>query len=836
MRDKPLLLVVDDDPGMRLWLRAELEQEEFVVEEAENGNRALEAVGSLKPDLMLLDVMMPGKDGFQTCAELRAMPEGKRLPVLVFTGLEDTESIDRAYAVGATAFAAKPINGPILAHQIRYMLRATKAFDALAQSEARLADAQRIARLGNWDWQLETGELFWSDEIYRIFGLEPQAIAATYEGYLQRVHPDDREAVEEAFRRALAGEVVYSIEHRILGPDGSTGQVQQRAEVTFDGSGRPLRMMGTVHDVTEQKKAEKKLRLANKVFEGSGEMIVITDSGGRIVELNPAALRLSGFSLQEVCGRELGQLSSGSVEESSIQAMQESLGATGQWQGELLGRRKSGETFLCLATVNAVKNEQGETTHFVATATDISALKDVEDRLQNLAHFDPLTGLPNRNLFRDRFSQAILNADRNDQSVTLAFLGLDRFKDINYSLGHRVGDRVLVHVAELLKKAVRGCDTLARLSGDEFALVFQRGNGSASAALPAHRLLDEVSHPLWVGDLEICLSASLGIALCPQDGMEIDDLIRMADTAMNHAKGQGGNRYHFYSEEMNIRTRERLTLQAGLRRALDNDEFVVHYQPKCDKFCSHVMGMEALVRWQHPEQGMIPPGRFIPVAEETGLIVPIGERVLTLACEQTMGLQRAGFAPIPVAVNLSARQFREKDLVRRVCRILDATGLAPEWLHLEITESALVEEVESAIAILKELKEMGVRVAIDDFGTGYSSLGYLKRFPIDFLKIDQSFVRGIPGDEENVAIVRAIIAMAKSLQMTVIAEGVETQEQLDFLRNEGSDQMQGYFISRPVPVGRIWDYMALKSRRDVSPPDFLCDSEPFFLQPDSLLE
>jgi len=431
---------------------------------------------------------------------------------------------------------------------------------------------------------------------------------------------------------------------------------------------------------------------------------------------------------------------------------------------------------------------------------DLEERKRVEQSIRHMAHHDALTGLPNRALFRDRLTHAMAQADRYHQKLAVMFLDLDRFKAINDTLGHNVGDQLLKIAAERLRSCVRDCDTVARLGGDEFTVVVEDIIEDHDAAAVAQKILDTLSQPFNLYGHEVFISVSVGVTLYPSDDENADNLLRNADSAMYRAKEYGRNNFQFYVADMNVKARERLMLESSLRRALDRNEYMLYYQPRVDLLSGQIIGAEALLRWRHPEMGLVPPAEFIPILEETGMIIPVGDWALREACRQNRIWQDMGLTPIRVAVNLSVRQFIQKDLADSVVRALDAAGLSAEHLELEITEDLLLEHNQTNIITLSRLKNMGIHISIDDFGTGYSSLSYLKRLPIDTLKIDQSFVRDIGTDPDNKAIASAIIAMASSLRLNVLAEGVETDEQLAFLRAQGCNEIQGFSFSHPLPA------------------------------------
>jgi diguanylate cyclase (GGDEF)-like protein/PAS domain S-box-containing protein len=808
-----LALIVDDEPFMRAVLREMLEESGYLVAEAASGREALRLVREDPPDVVLLDIVMPDLDGFATCEELRRMPEGKHLPVLMVTSLEDAETINRAYAAGATDYLPKPVNSTLLRHHLRYVLRASRLFEELRRKEERLAVAQRMARLGHWEWNPHAGSLILSEEALRILGLPSTPTGAVLERLLDRIHPEDRKEVEATLEEVLASGAPSVMDHRIVLPGGAVRFVQARAEIAPDRPGRKERLTGTIQDITERKLVEEKLLLAGKVFDHCSEMILITGPDFNIIDVNPAFCRLSGYSREEVVGTNIRAHHSRHHDDHFFRQLWESLLHSGRWQGELWNRRKDGESFPALVAISAVKDDQGETTHFVAIATDISKLRETEKRLHYLTQFDPLTNLPNRLLFHDRLQQALINAARKDGVVGVLFFDIDNFKEINDSLGHSAGDLVLQMVAERVTSRVRKSDSVARLGSDEFAIILRELNINESGALVAQRLQEVMAEPFAVGGKEFYLTLSIGIALYSDDAAEAEALAKKAETAMYFAKEQGKNRYQFFSGDMNVRAHERLQLKTDLRRALERREFLLHYQAKFDSQSGTLTGLEALVRWQHPELGLVPPMQFIPLAEETGLIVPLGEQVLQMACAQNRQWRDQGFAPTRVAVNLSANQFRDSALLEVVGRVLEETGLPPDGLELEITESALMLDTERAIETLRKFQAMGITIALDDFGTGYSSLSYLKRFPVDALKIDYSFVKNIFVNAEDAAIVKAIIAMARSLKMKTIAEGVETEEQRVFLREQGCDEVQGYLAGMPQAPADIEPFLARDKER-----------------------
>ena len=549
--------------------------------------------------------------------------------------------------------------------------------------------------------------------------------------------------------------------------------------------------------------SEVERRLAATVFDCSSDAIIVTDPSNVIISVNPAFCEITGFERAEVLGKDPKMLSSGRQDREFYAQMWKSLQEVGKWNGEVWNRRKDGEVYPEWLSVSTVKNNKGDTTHYVGIFSDITERKQAEERVRHLAHYDALTDLPNRTLFHDRLQQAVIQAQRNREQVAVMFIDLDRFKVINDTLGHSTGDLLLQAVAQRLTNCIRQGDTVCRQGGDEFVILLPKVNHAEDAALVAQKILDALTQPFFIEGHELHISASVGISFFPSDGVSPEILMKHADVAMYRAKELGRNNYQFYFSSLNARSLERLALETSLRRAIEHGELELYYQPLVDAKGGALVGMEALVRWHHHDLGMILPGQFIPLAEETGLIVPIGEWVLRTACTQAQAWCKQGYGPLQISVNLSARQFRQADFAGHVRKVFEDTGFDPHCLELEVTESMLMNNLEENIITLNELKAMGISIAVDDFGTGYSSLSYLKRLPIDTLKIDRSFVGEVTGNRDDAAIVEAIISMAQSLSLKVIAEGVENVEQRDFLEAQHCDEMQGYLFSYPLPASQF---------------------------------
>nr|WP_298144467.1 EAL domain-containing protein [uncultured Pseudomonas sp.] len=559
-------------------------------------------------------------------------------------------------------------------------------------------------------------------------------------------------------------------------------------------------LLTIARDITERQIMQVKLLQAATVFESTAEGVMITDTQQRIIAINRAFSEITGYSEAEALGKTPGLLASGQHDSAFYSAMWFQLGKQGHWQGEIWNRRKNGEIFPEWLTINAVRDKAERITHFVGVFADISSLKHAQARLDYQAHHDPLTGLPNRILFETRLRTELDEARADDRQGAVLFIDLDRFKHINDSLGHPVGDQLLSSIATRLKEQLRDVDTVARLGGDEFIILLPGLHQASDAQQVAHKLLACFNQPFGVDDNDLFISASIGISLYPDDGLDVASLVKNADAAMYQSKAKGRNRVELYTRNLTFQATERMAMEQELRRAIERNELCLYYQPKLCLRTRQLVGAEALIRWPHPVFGEIPPDRFIPMAEETGLILQLGDWVLEQACRQMQLWQRQHATFGPLSVNLAGAQLRQTHLFERIAELLATNNLAPHLLQLEITEGFIMNQAEEALAILHQLKALGVQLAIDDFGTGYSSLSYLKRLPLDTLKIDQSFVRGLPDDPNDAAITRAIIALGRSMQLTVIAEGVETATQELFLANEGCEQIQGFVISRPLPA------------------------------------
>lgn len=719
------ILVIDDDPVIRLLVDGTLREADFEVVTVDSGKKAISVFEENPFDLIVLDVMMPGIDGYTTCQLFRALNDGKHIPILMMTGSEDIESIQRAFHAGATDFIMKPINSIVFEQRVRFLLKSNEVLESLRDSEERLANSQRLAKLGNWEWDEDNKNFSLSNEALRIFGLTPDE-PVTILTLLNHIHPQDRRRVLRVFRQAIEDKYTLRLEHRIILRDGTERTVQQEGGSTYSRVLRRELYSGMLQDVTERKQAR--------------------------------------------------------------------------------------------------------------------------DEILRLAYYDPLTSLPNRTFLRHMLGFALEQAKRKEMRVGILLLDLDLFTRINTSLGHSAGDLLLGKVAKRLQSCLRQSDfiaknnevleleqlyegrsgdTLARVDSDQFLAFLSEINVPSDVATVARRISYVMAKPFEINNSELVITVSMGISVFPDNGGDIETLIKNADAAMHHAKAQGRNNFQFYSASINAMAIERLSIENDLRHAVERNELKLYFQPKVDLHSGEVTEAEALIRWQHPVRGMIPPLHFIGIAEETGLIVPMGHWIIEETCRQILEWKAKDIGNIRVAVNLSAAQFKERGLVEFLRTTLNRFKLDGSDLELEITEGLLMEDTERTISALNEFRNLGVRVALDDFGTGYSSLSYLTRFPINTLKIDRSFVKEVSNNPQSAAIVTAIITLCKSLNLEVVAEGVETRSELSFLRMQNCDVIQGFLFSKPLDTSNFFDYVSSRTWCDILGTATDIDSSPY---------
>ncbi len=632
--------------------------------------------------------------------------------------------------------------------------------------------------------------------------------------YMARIYPDDVPLVHAELSKLVSGAAMVNIQVRIQRKDDAYKWTEWVATRAPDKS----LFYATGRDISERMQRDLELKMATKVIENTLEGVLVADTDGTILSVNPAFTRITGYTAEEAIGKTPRLLRSNHHDVRFYQQLWGSLLSTGQWQGEIWNRRKNGEAYPEWLTISAIRDENGVVQQYVSVFNDITKYKQQEAHIHHQAYYDALTDLPNRLLFADRLKQAVAHAYRQRQQLAVMFLDLDRFKQVNDSFGHHVGDQLLQEVAKRLQALVRADDTVARLGGDEFTLLLQNISHADDAIRIADQVIKAFDSPIVIEKHELFTSTSIGIAIYPYDGTDAETLMKNADSAMYLAKRNGRNSYQMYTPDMNESAAEQLILENQLRRAIERDELVLHYQPQVNADTGEIVGIEALLRWQHPEKGLLYPLEFMALAEESGLIVSIGEWVLRAACVQNKLWQATACKAVKMAVNVSARQFSHPHFVRLVEQVLEESSLEPRWLELEVTENILLRDTEQAIDKLQRLKALGVTLSIDDFGTGYSSMAYLKNFPFDTVKIDRSFISDVVVNTNDAEIAKAIIAMAHSMNLKVIAEGVETIGQLEFMHTHQCDDIQGYYISYPLEAEEMGEHLCRSTKSELVGP------------------
>lgn len=677
-REKPLLLVVDDELVGRIYIEKALQSEGYDVITAENGQQAHEMVKQYTPDMVIMDVMMPVMDGYQSSIAIRAEEDQLKLPIIMLTGLEDVESVEKSFKSGATDFIVKPINLAIFKERVRQGLKMWQADLKIYQQQIRQTHANKIAKMGYWDLELKTNTLFFSDEIYSMLDVLPEEFDNAYSALQARTSLTDFEKIKAASKASIEQGIPYSLEHNVIRPDHRVQIIHHHAELIKNSEGQTVGMAGVVQDITERYLAEEKIR--------------------------------------------------------------------------------------------------------------------------HQLYYDSLTDLPNRTLFYEHLDKALQTPSRVTDGLAILHINLDRFKNINDSYGQQVGDKLLVLIANKFNQITRSTDLLARIGADEFAFIFEGVGSKEGVEKVANKLLKSLTGTHILAEYEVIITASIGITLSSPENCNKEILLQQADLAMHHVKEAGGDQFCFYSEQMVSGAYQALILEKELRQALERDELVLFYQPKVCVATGMIKGMEALIRWQHPKKGLISPFDFIPIAEETGLIIQIGQWVFDEACRQTKLWHQQGYNNLTVSINVSAKQFHQQNFVNDILEAIETSKIDPHRIDLEVTESCMMNNVEKAINILKSFRDMGITISLDDFGTGFSSLSLLNQLPLDTLKVDIAFIRDISESGENGELAKLIIAVAKALGLKTVSEGVELQHHIDFIKRNGGDEYQGFLFSKPIPA------------------------------------
>ena len=682
---------------------------------------------------------------------------------------------------------------------------AGKQADAqLRASEEQLKLVLSGSDLGYWDWNIATGAVQRNARWAEMLGYTHEEIQNSVKQWIDFIHPDDRQKAWQSIADHLEGKTdKHCLEYRMLTKEGGFHWILDCAKiVSYDPDGKPLRMCGTHTDITDRKQIEASMQLASLIYKNSSEAMTVTDADGFILDVNPAFTRITGYNPQETIGQNAQKLLAKSYrhDPASYISMWRAIESGGDWRGELKNRRKDGEELVVQLTINTILNDEGSVHRRVALFSDITEKKETEEIIWNQANYDPLTGLPNRRLCIEHLQHETRKASRSGHQVALLFLDLDLFKEVNDTLGHDMGDTLLKDAAMRLRGCVRETDTVSRLGGDEFTVVLHDLESSDCIERVARTILEELSEPFTLNGQRAYISASIGITLFPDDAQDVDTLLKNADQAMYAAKGLGRNRFHYFTPSMQEAAKSRMLLVNDLRESLSENQFRLHYQPIVDLQTGKVQKAEALIRWHHPTRGLVSPAEFIPIAEDTGMIVEIGDWVFREAARKVAEWHDLLNIDLQLSINKSPRQFRDDFRVHNEWfDYLQQLGLSGEAICVEITEGLLLEVASHVSEKLLAFRDAGIQVSLDDFGTGYSSLSYLKKFDIDYLKIDQSFIHNLKIDSHEMALCEAIIVMAHKLDIKVIAEGVETQEQLDILTASGCDFAQGYLFSRPLP-------------------------------------
>ena len=686
-----------------------------------------------------------------------------------------------------------------------------QAEDKLEASEARWRFALEGAQDGVWEYDIITQENTVSKQICIMLGLEvtEDSSMQRLNDWEARLHPDCITSTAEAFNAILENKTnIYSVEHQVRCEGGHYIWLLSRGMVvSYTADKKPLRIVGTSSDITLRKKAEEKLKLAASVFTHAREGIMITDADGAILEVNDTFSAITGYSYEEVLNRNPSMLKSGRQSDAFYKEMWAKLLTEGHWEGEVWNRRKNGEVYAELLTSSAVYDEQGEVSNYVALFTDVTLMKEHQDQLEHIAHYDLLTQLPNRVLLADRLAQAMMQSHRRHQSLAVVFIDLDGFKAVNDNHGHDVGDELLIIVSQRMNEALREGDTLSRIGGDEFVAILVDLDKEEDCKPVLERLLLAASSTVVISGIELRVSASIGVTISPQDSADVDELMRHADQAMYIAKQSGKNRYHLFDIAQDQAVKIQRESLESIRAAIDKREFILFYQPKVNMKTGLVIGMEALIRWQHPERGLVSPIDFLPVIEDHQLSVVLGEYVIRMALDQLTVWQNAGI-DMTVSVNISARQLQQGNFTSRLADLLsEFPQVKPECLELEVLETSALQDIEQISEVMSNCQRIGLSFALDDFGTGYSSLAYLRRLPAELIKIDQSFVRDMIINPDDKAIVEGVIGLAKVFKREVIAEGVETRRHGDALLALGCELAQGYGIAKPMPAEQVQSWV-----------------------------
>ena len=799
------MLYVEDDAEARTLLGKIIAKKypDLSLLVAENGITGLEIFREQRPDIVLVDMNMPVMDGIQLAREVKALDADA--VIIAVTAFNDSYYLKNAIEIGIRNYILKPVLVEdlfaVLDHTIEEL--ALKRFVSeqnrrTRTREKQLVMAQKITHLGSWEWDVVSGKTSWSDELYRILGIEPGSAMASYKGFLERVHPEDRETVKKAVQNALEKrQSIISHYCRVVRPDGIIRIIHGQGEVLFNDDGKLVSVIGTAHDVTELRQMEEERARLAMIVESSSDAIFSVSLDGVITSWNRGAENVFGYSAGEIVGSPIFTIIPSERYDERSQILQTIMGGEQLQHFETIRVRKDGSQIYVSITTSPLLDADGKIIGNSVIARDVTERRKMEEIIKHQAHHDTLTDLPNRQLFMDFLSLELAQARRDETKLALLFLDLNGFKQVNDTLGHSCGDRLLQEVGHRLRACIRESDTVARLGGDEFTVLMPALGRTDDVGIVLEKILSVFESPFILDDTVVDTTTSIGICMFPDDGDCGEELMKKADIAMYDAKGSGRNSYQFYNAEINSRTIKRQRMEKFLRKAVGKGELELLFQPLVCSDTRCIIGAEALLRWRHPEQGLLAPDQFLAIAEASGAIVPIGEWVIRNACEQARIWNDRGY-PLSVSVNLSNRQFHQPNLIEKTASILAETGLTPCQLEFDVTEKTIMVDVDFSLRSMRALTEMGVTLAIDNFGCGSSSLHWIKKMHTNKVKIDKSFVLNMLREPDDMAVVNAVVAMSHNLKMKVVASGVETEDQLSVIRQSGCDQLQGYVISKPL--------------------------------------
>ncbi len=807
------ILYLEDDIPLANLIKRKLERKNYRITLVTDGLDCIEQIRQDAIDLLIVDYNTPSLNGLEV---LQALQAKNKMPLsIMVSGCHDVQVVIAAMKLGCSDYVIKELDNyfDLLWVSIEKVLEKKNLIQAKERAEAELIKsnrslqrAQKLAKVGSWEYYPGEFTTKWSEQEYLNFDC-PINQTPTYEAYIRYIHPDDIHKVEQQNALCIEKKCPVDFDFRLLLKDGSIRYLHCHTEVDTDSQGHIKRIFGISQDITAEVTATSELKQAVTVFNNTAEAIFITDADNIIISINPAYTQITGYQEHEILGKNPNIMNSGHHDASFFAQLWSDLQHHGRWQGEIWNRHKNGRIFPVWQSITAIKDMTGKIVQFVSIFNDISIRKADEELIRYQANYDSLTGLPNRNLFLDRIGIALKKAQRDNKQLALLMLDLDRFKWVNDTLGHKAGDIMLQETAKRLQNSVRNSDTVARLGGDEFIIIASELQHPSDTEMIANKIFAAFKAPLQLEKHEVFISGSIGITIFPDDGTTVETLQMNADNAMYSAKEEGRNRFHYFTPELQAKSERHLQLVSLLQQALERDEFDIYYQPVID--CKHhkIISAEALIRWQQPQLGFISPAEFIPLAEDSGLIHAIGEWVVQRVATDMQRWQTLELPAIHISINKSPQQFSNENCDQDWINIFQQHNIDISRITVEITESVFMETGRDYVKSLADMQKQGMQISLDDFGTGYSSLSYLKRFPVDILKIDRSFIRDIATDSSDAMLVEMILGLANKMHIAVIAEGVETAEQLAFLQKHHCQYIQGYFYSKPLPVHEFEDFI-----------------------------